>query len=768
MQQDATQSSGSILSALAILALILFLTIEGLRPPAPRPVDADPKQFSAERASAILDRLVGDGIPHPTGSPQNDTVRARVISEFTKIGYTPTVQEGFACDDEGDCATVKNVLARLEGSENGPAVLLAAHYDSVPAGPGAFDDGAGAASVLEIARAFKSLPQPRHPLIFLIDDGEEAGLLGARVFVNEHPWAKDVHVAVNVDSRGTSGASLMFETGAANEWALRAYARRAARPETSSIFYEAYRRFPNDTDFTVFKAAGYQGVNFANIDRVLHYHTPLDSFANADPATLQHQGDNALSSVETFANLDISNPAPGEAVYFDVFGHWIISWPARQTLKIAVGSALLLFIEIAWLIYGKRLSALQFFWGAAAWLLTMVATGILAWVLNFVLRRIGATESPWIAHPLPAQICFWCVAIAVVSFMALRFAPRSGPLGLWAGVSICWATLSIAVASQVPAIGYVLQCTTCAAAAGGLLLAFRSRHSARGVAIAVTLPLALAATLGFAPVILIYQGFGNLALPAISVLVALLFTPIAPMGAEFSRVRQSTLGPLLWTAWSIAALCAFFAIVVPVSSAKAPEHVNLEYVQETDSGKSQWVVYPASGRLPEPIRLATNYRRQDTHPFSWSSQPAFVVSAPHLDLAPPTFTIQELSEETGQRRYRALLRSERGASEAAVLFPPDCGIESVTAEDQTLEPESDRVRRELNGWFGYEFWAVPAKGIEIGFTLPAGKSVEVFALDVTYGLPQEGQFLLKARPLTATPFGNGDRTIVTRRVELLP
>ena len=73
----------------------------------------------------------------------------------------------------------------------------------------------------------------------------------------------------------------------------------------------------------------------------------------------------------------------------------------------------------------------------------------------------------------------------------------------------------------------------------------------------------------------------------------------------------------------------------------------------------------------------------------------------------------------------------------------------------------------MNGWFGYEFWAVPAKGIEIGFTLPAGKSVEVFALDVTYGLPQEGQFLLKARPFTQ-PIGNGDRTIVTRRVELLP
>ncbi|MGC1998961.1 MAG: hypothetical protein WA658_03850, partial [Candidatus Acidiferrales bacterium] len=78
LQQDATQSSGSILSAIAVLGLILFLSLEGLRPPAPKPITASATEFSAERAREILYRLVGDGIPHPTGSPQNDVVRGRV------------------------------------------------------------------------------------------------------------------------------------------------------------------------------------------------------------------------------------------------------------------------------------------------------------------------------------------------------------------------------------------------------------------------------------------------------------------------------------------------------------------------------------------------------------------------------------------------------------------------------------------------------------------------------------------------------------------
>lgn len=118
--------------------------------------------------------------------------------------------------------------------------------------------------------------------------------------------------------------------------------------------------------------------------------------------------------------------------------------------------------------------------------------------------------------------------------------------------------------------------------------------------------------------------------------------------------------------------------------------------------------------------------------------------------------------------YHALLRSERGAPEALALFPPDSGIESVSAENEALTPESEKFRRRVNGWFVFHFSAMPAKGVELGFTLPAGKAVQVYALDVNYSLPLEGLFLLKARPLTAVPYGRGDLTIISRRVELLP
>jgi Peptidase family M28 len=761
-------SSGLAAFTFLLLALILLLSYEGLRPPVPKPSSAAPQEFSAERARAILHRLVGDGVPHPTGSAHNDVVRGQVMDEFARMGYNPQIQTGFACDEYGECATVKNIVARLDGSTPRPAVVLAAHYDSVPAGPGAFDDGAGAATVLEIARACKSLPTPKNSIIFLVDDGEEAGLLGARVFIEHHPWAKDVHAVVNVDDRGTSGPSLMYETGDANEWATRLYTQHASRPATNSIFYFAYKHLPSDTDFTIFKAAGYQGLNFAAIGDAAQYHTPRDDFENANTSTIQHQGDNALASVRGFAEAEIADPPKSAAAYFDIFERWTLAWPVRLSLKIALGSAFLLFLEIAWLIYKKNLTWQQWLWGCVSWLATLLATGAVAWILQLALRKLGAESVDWVAHSLPLQFAFWSVAITTVCFFAFRFAPRAGARGLWAGVWTGWAVLGMFLALRAPAVSYILQVATVTAALAAVALVFRPSGSVGRVGLASILPLVAVTVAGFGATLLLYPGFGNPILPVISVVVASLLTPVAPVcaGLRQSRGLRRIALPGLAVALTLGA--AFLAVVVPAFSAKSPEHVNLEYVEDSDSGNSQWVVYPASGRLPEPIRLATNLARHNGGPFPWVGGTTFLANAPHLDLPPPTLTVLESSEVPGKRLYRTLLRSERGASRALVLFPPDSGVESVQMEGQALQPQSETMRRESNGWYVYLSETMPGKGIDVTFSLPAGRPVQVYAVDTSFALPLEGMFLLKSRPLTATPYQDGDRTVVVRHLELLP
>src|SRR5690606_11783165 len=118
---------------------------------------------------------------------------------LTDLGLDPQIQQTTALSRGGGVAgRIQNIVARLPGSDpGGRAVLLAAHYDGVGAGPAASDDAAGVAVLLETLRALRAGPALTHDVIFLISDGEEVGLLGAGAFVRDHAWAADVDFILN-------------------------------------------------------------------------------------------------------------------------------------------------------------------------------------------------------------------------------------------------------------------------------------------------------------------------------------------------------------------------------------------------------------------------------------------------------------------------------------------------------------------------------------------------------------------------------------------
>ncbi len=60
---------------------------------------------------------------------------------------------------------VDNIVAVHKGTADGKAILATAHYDSVPAGPGAADDGAGTAVMLELARKLAAGPATLNDVI---------------------------------------------------------------------------------------------------------------------------------------------------------------------------------------------------------------------------------------------------------------------------------------------------------------------------------------------------------------------------------------------------------------------------------------------------------------------------------------------------------------------------------------------------------------------------------------------------------------------------
>ena len=229
--------------------------------------------------------------PHPIGSEEHARVRDYVVRALEDVGAEVSVQRTIGVTTKYRAlGSVENVVARLPGTApRRGALLLAAHYDSVAAGPGAGDDACGVAAILEAVRAARTGPPLHNDVVVLVSDGEESGLLGASAFMAEHPLAESVKVAVNLDARGNAGQVSLFETSSGNAWIVGEAARAAPQLVGSSLSYEAYKHMPNDTDATVFKASGLATLNFAFVGHWEAYHTPGDDPEHLDQGTLQQE-----------------------------------------------------------------------------------------------------------------------------------------------------------------------------------------------------------------------------------------------------------------------------------------------------------------------------------------------------------------------------------------------------------------------------------------------------------------------------------------------
>ncbi|MBS1110498.1 MAG: putative peptidase, partial [Anaeromyxobacteraceae bacterium] len=235
----------AFLAGLPLLAAVLAATWLGLQPPSPLPSSAPVGDFSAGRALSQLRRVLeaaGEGVPHPAGSEANGRVRDRVVALFREIGIEPRVVTSTTCNRYLTCTPVGNVVARVAGRGRGPAVLVSAHHDSVPAGPGAADDASGVAIVLEMARVLRAEPAAAD-VIFLVDDAEESGLGGAEAFLAD-PAAHEVGAVVNLEARGTGGPSLLFETTGSGALVARRLSEGSRRPMGSSLLSTVYRLLP--------------------------------------------------------------------------------------------------------------------------------------------------------------------------------------------------------------------------------------------------------------------------------------------------------------------------------------------------------------------------------------------------------------------------------------------------------------------------------------------------------------------------------------------
>jgi Zn-dependent M28 family amino/carboxypeptidase len=94
-----------------------------------------------------------------------------------------------------------NVIAQTRTGSTADVVMVGAHLDSVPAGPGINDDGSGVAAVLETALQLGSSPNVHNAVRFGFWGAEELGLLGSANYVQSLgvDALKDVALYLNFD-----------------------------------------------------------------------------------------------------------------------------------------------------------------------------------------------------------------------------------------------------------------------------------------------------------------------------------------------------------------------------------------------------------------------------------------------------------------------------------------------------------------------------------------------------------------------------------------
>ncbi|WP_428940160.1 M20/M25/M40 family metallo-hydrolase [Fontivita pretiosa] len=432
-----------------LLALSVALAIWRLHPPG-----VDSLGFSTAHAMAHLRIIAAE--PHPAGSERQALVRQYLIAQLESFGYQVQTQPSrqkvlrrrSGYENEVDLV---NVMARRSGSgQTDRAVMLVAHYDSVPGAPGAGDNAAAVAALLEVARILAQQPL-RNDLIFLFTDAEEFGLLGARVFVREHPWASDVAVVLNFEGRGSSGPSIMFQTTAGNGWLIDLLARVAPHPVCSSFTFDVYRRLPNDTDFTVFQRhAQMQGMNFAFIDDWANYHRSTDDIQRLDPASMRHHGLQALALGRALATMDLTHlPGTEDAVYFDVLSLAVVRYPMRWALLLAIGLGIVTAVVLAGAVRRSRIRGRGVLVGLGMILINILLAVALSWGI------VKLTHNVRLERLADVTIAGYTLLAMLTAAGMRRIFRRTGCAEINAAALIVWTILNFVFVMLAPGGSYL-------------------------------------------------------------------------------------------------------------------------------------------------------------------------------------------------------------------------------------------------------------------------------------------------------------------------
>ncbi len=769
MERVPPHRSGAVVvwTTAAVLGFAVWMGFRAFVPPAIVPASAPAREFSAERAFSHLPMIAAR--PHPSGSPENARVRDYIFEQLRSLELTPQIQPATGTDLQTIwgpfywTGTAQNIAVRLEGTESTGTLLLMAHYDSVPTGPGAANDGAGTAAMLEILRALKSTPPLVNDVVAVFTDGEEAGFVGAQAFLDEHPWAKAVRLALALDFSGDCGPAVLIGVTHPNGWLIREFRNASARARASSSMdaFVPAESLPGDT--WPYQHVGIQGMMVSNFGCDQGYHTMADSAENIDQRSIQHPGAAALGLIRHFGSVSLKARATDDVVYF-MFLHSLLCYPTSWVKPLGALALIGLLAVLALGMRRKRItigrSLLSFLFWVVASLVALLSVSGIWWAM----KAAGLAKPVFLTYykyPAFAVALLLLGSAAILGSYAL-FRNRLGPDSLSAGGLLYCAAFLVFTSVMAPGLTYpfLWPLLLGVMGVGGLFLAAPGAKAARLAALALAVPFTILFADGLASNLSVFH---DLQAAVSTIGATLLLALLAPeLHVLTDRAR--------WTVPLVAGLAGLVALGYAVHGSRYdPQHPradSIAYWLDNDTGKAAWLSFDDAPDAWTSQFLRGNPKRTKFGRLGLLAQlPVTKVEAPALKLATPEITVLGDSTESQKRILRLRIVSHRQARRLWVEVQKARVVRAAV----NGKPIPVRDADTRNKSWSFLYTALPSEGIEVALTMQGAENPEMTVTDQSDGLPDFKQLNVQPRgpEQMPSPWPPFDSTLLVGRTVVI-
>lgn len=769
---DFRPSTAAIVTFLFIVAIVTG-ALWDLQPPKPLPATAADSLFSADRATGYIKEIAR--VPHPLGSKANASVRNDIVQQLGAIGLRPRLDTSVVTGSYRGlhyAASVINIIARLPGRDNSKAVLLMAHYDSVPTGPGASDDGSGVATILETMRALKASHPLKNDVIAVFTDGEEEGMMGGQALSENKSLIKQAGVALNFEARGTSGPSIMFQTSDGNGWLIRQLAESVPDPVAVSLSRDVYKHLPNNTDFSWLKAAGVSGMNFAFIGGLEHYHSELDNYSHIDESSIQHDGSYALSLTKRLGNASLPGPKAADGVYFNFLYPRFVYYNVSLATALTILAAFLYLLTVHIGVKKRIIKPSKTVVSSLFTLVLMAILGAAAFFLWKGLQRSFPESGHFLFGAFYHDGMFLCVfiltalALSAASYIFLRKYFRSSEMAV---ASLFWWLAVAVVSTHYLQYGsYIFQWPVIFSSIA-LIIYFLSTASDFRSPVMMLIFLACSVPgiyLTSQTSYLVYlTGLLPAMAAAIVVLAVLGLATILPHLAIMSAWQKWLLPIILLSAALI------FGAVAVLSHHIGPHHPttdSIDYAANLDDSTYYWISFDDSADawtsqfLRRPVLV-------DSMPdfFPGIAGPTLTAKASPAAVPPAAVTLLSDTASHGAQFVNLLVRPRLEGSPVTIVA--DSGTQVLSAKvNGIFVPDSVAIfpAGKLSPWTLY-CYGLPDSGSTITLVIPIGEMVKLTTIETVAGLPEAGGLPSRPRPgsIMRRPFVTTDASLVMKSYE---